>query len=206
MLQIGSALGSSVGGSASAGSPRSAVESAASASAAASAAGGGAEPQAGQLSQREVHNNLLEAANKLQEVDQILQEAQMFWALMQSSMETLLARNEYVAGMLHFTRNAKMRQRYVERMDAYLTQWKATGAMCAHYLELSSQTHGHLRGFAFLNAPYGVNEIRRGGLAEGGAGTTAAMTITDLRIGVGGRGESAAAPHVFANLESMDTM
>ena len=125
---------------------------------------------------------------------------------MQSSMETLLTRNEYVAGMLHFTRNAKMRQRYVERMDAYLMQWKGTGSMCAHYLELWSQTHGQGRDFGFLNAPYGVDEIRRGGLAGGCAAATAAMALTDVGVVGGGGDGGAAAPHVFANLESMDTM
>ena len=109
----------------------------------------------------DVHANLLDAANKLQEVDQILMEAQRFWSLMQSAMETLLTRNEYIAGMLHFTRNAKMRERYIQRMADYIDKWRSISGMAERYLVLSAE--GHARGFGFLNKNYSSFEIRNSG-------------------------------------------
>jgi hypothetical protein len=112
--------------------------------------------------QRQLYDDLHEAANKLQEVDGVLQEVRMFWTMMQTAMETLLNRNEYVAGMLHFTRNAKMRSRYLERMDDYLAKWKVTGLFCNDYLALTSASHRSPKGlaFSFLNTPYRKAETR----------------------------------------------
>ena len=164
MLQIGSQLGSAQGGAAAAAAAATAaVNAAAAAAAAGTSTGIDATEVSSSLppSAHEVHQNLLVAANKLQEVDQVLMEAQMFWSLMQSAMETLLTRNEYIAGMLHFTRNAKMRERYIKRMADYIDKWRSISGMAERYLVLSAE--GHARGFGFLNKNYSSFEIRNSG-------------------------------------------
>ena len=216
MLQIGSQLGSATPRSPKTRSnstplfmaapelklePQARSDGGASSSTGSTGARGGGGAQQLNAQSPDVHANLLDAANKLQEVDQILMEAQRFWSLMQSAMETLLTRNEYIAGMLHFTRNAKMRERYLVRMDDYLAKWRAADATARAYLEVTRATHS--RGFAFLNNPYDSASIQKAVQAVGGGSARdeaagSMMSIADTPATVSSAG--------FATLTSLDSL
>eukprot|EP00924_Labyrinthula_sp_SR-Ha-C_P014959 snap_masked-scaffold_9-processed-gene-3.28-mRNA-1 protein AED:0.13 eAED:0.19 QI:0/-1/0/1/-1/1/1/0/787 len=76
---------------------------------------------------------LQDAILLMQQVDAMLQQHASFWSHMEVVIQVLVQRADHVEGITHFTRNPKLRGRFLQRLQEYGRTWETMKSMCQRF-------------------------------------------------------------------------
>lgn len=77
--------------------------------------------------------NLSTALSTLQEVDKLLQQHASFWSHMEVVIQVLMQRANHVESLTNFTKNPRLRGRFMERLGEYAETWNRVLQMCERF-------------------------------------------------------------------------
>lgn len=77
--------------------------------------------------------NLSKALSRLQEVDKLLQQHASFWSHMEVVIQVLMQRATHVESLTNFTRNPRLRGRFMKRLEEYADTWNTVRQMCERF-------------------------------------------------------------------------
>eukprot|EP00941_MAST-03F_sp_MAST-3F-sp1_P001849 g1849.t1 len=84
----------------------------------------------------------------LSEVDSVLQEFAGFFSNLQVMTDLLLLKNDYVCGLVKFTKKPRLRKLFFSRMHSYMNLWKSIFDSCNRYGEKAK-----IINYSFLRSP-----------------------------------------------------
>mmetsp|Transcript_18028 Transcript_18028/g.23549 ORF Transcript_18028/g.23549 Transcript_18028/m.23549 type:complete len:880 (-) Transcript_18028:208-2847(-) len=97
------------------------------------------------LHQSESENELIilsRALTNLQKVDKLLQQHASFWSHMEVVIQVLMQRANHVESMTNFTKNPRLRGRFMQRLSEYSETWINVQRMCERFnVRARSITH-----------------------------------------------------------------
>jgi len=78
----------------------------------------------------------------LKEIDRLLQQHASFWSQMEVIVDVLMQRANHVESMVNYTRNPRLRGRFLERVNNYADMWNRITQMCQQFQNKMHKVEG----------------------------------------------------------------